>query len=996
MATVLQSILMVFAGISIEYGIKALREWNKSRHDNRLFCVLTFSSAWWSVCFGLLLVQKSEENAYICRCLGLIGTFAYLIAAVLLFIIWADIPRRIAVFLKSFVFMAMILYPFICRRSAIEFYATSFGYSYVTENDIWNVLYNVYSLGMAAIMLYMIIRMMNRRNKRRIRSLGYVMLGVLLCIGMGGILDTLLPMLGFPAIPGSTITQFFGTVIVYYALKYMDRMGQTIEGVGYQLFHTLKIPIMIYTDNHKLILMSDEAKQSMKLESKLGTFTQPDDIFLLDANPLDTVDEFATYPTKLRSNGQDCELEVGVLKDNYGDVSGYCVIAYDTSERMKFIEQLETERARADKANIAKTAFLANMSHEIRTPINTVLGMNEMIRRESDSNVVKGYSANIKNSGEALLSIINDILDFSKVEAGMMEIVESEYNLRDMLIRLIEMFSLKSSEKGLEFKTEIENDLPMILHGDEIRIRQVMMNLLSNAVKYTGNGSVTFIVRRVRTLDGSFRIHFAVRDTGIGIREKDRETLFDSFTRFENKRTKYIEGTGLGLSIVRKLAELMDAKLMVDSVYGQGSTFSFELNQDIVDATPIGDVSNLELFAGAQEEGYRESFTAPSASILVVDDNKMNREVIKGLLKKTLVRIDTADSGNACLEKAVDTKYDIILLDHMMPGMDGIETLKMFKAIPESDNASCGAKVVVLTANAIYGAREMYLTSGFDDYLSKPVESGKLEALIRKYLPAEKLEPAVEPERQDERAADDSNGDNTSEAGKSGDCRDSNYIKILETYGISCEKALEYCGSMELFAITAQTFVDTSEETVQKLKEFRDNNAVDDYRILIHAVKSNARTLGCESLFEYALSQENLCKEKNFMPVLADYDKPEECIRYLCEGLIKGLGLNGNLENMSTLYSSDMTDSDQNGGEASDGLPDEASKEQIAESLNQAIISLEDFDAEAAEAAFAGLLEMKPGKGIYDEINSALTKCRNYDYEGARILAADVLKNISR
>lgn len=386
-------------------------------------------------------------------------------------------------------------------------------------------------------------------------------------------------------------------------------------------------------------------------------------------------------------------------------------------------------KERAEAASKAKSDFLANMSHEIRTPINAILGNDELILRESKETDCLEYAKNIKSSSKALLALINDILDFSKIESGKLSIIPVEYNLATLVKESCNLIATRAENKGLELKTDIERAAPSVLLGDEIRIRQICSNLLTNAIKYTKSGSVTL---RVYTTIGEkdlINLIIEVQDTGVGISETNLKFLFDSFSRIDERLHRNIEGTGLGLAITKQLVELMDGTIQVESIVGRGSIFKVCLPQKIISAQPIGDFS---LNVQEEEPTYHENFHAPNARILVVDDVNMNLKVFAGLLKKTEVKIDSVLSGEECLKIVRENKYDLIFLDHMMPKMDGIETFRLMRSL---ENLNHDTPVIMLTANALEGAREQYLGEGFVDYLSKPVHGEQLEKMVLKYLP---------------------------------------------------------------------------------------------------------------------------------------------------------------------------------------------------------------------------------------------------------------------
>ena len=399
-------------------------------------------------------------------------------------------------------------------------------------------------------------------------------------------------------------------------------------------------------------------------------------------------------------------------------------------------EEAEKAKEIAQNANRSKSDFLANMSHEIRTPINAVLGMDEMILRDCEDSQILEYAEDIKRAGGMLLSLINDILDFSKIESGKMDIIPVDYDLGILLNETVEMVRPRANEKSLELVMEISPDTPTHLNGDEVRIRQIITNILTNAIKYTNKGKVTLTVSGKQLSEEKTELYVSVKDTGIGIRKEDIGHLFESFTRVEESRNRNIEGTGLGLSITMRLLNLMGSRLEVDSTYGEGSDFYFYLEQQRKDDKVVGeDIKKYCKKAKGIKGELSNEFYAPLARLLVVDDNKVNLKVFKGLLKNNNMQIDTAMSGKECLELMKENHYHIVFLDHLMPDMDGVETLNQAKMLKNSKSQD--AVMIVLTANAVAGAREKFLQEGFDDYLSKPISLPLLKEMILKYLPNE-------------------------------------------------------------------------------------------------------------------------------------------------------------------------------------------------------------------------------------------------------------------
>ena len=407
----------------------------------------------------------------------------------------------------------------------------------------------------------------------------------------------------------------------------------------------------------------------------------------------------------------------------------------DDTEQYDYMKKLREQRQIADDANKAKSQFLANMSHEIRTPINAILGMDEMIIRESREKEITEYADDIKSSGKALLTLINDILDFSKVEEGKMEIIPVQYDPGMLKNDIVNMIRERAVRKDLKFNVKFDENIPRLLRGDEIRIKQCAVNLLTNAVKYTNEGSVDLNIGFSKKDEDSITLDFSVRDTGVGIKPEDMNDLFSPFVRIDEMNNRSIEGTGLGLTITKRLLDLMGSELKVSSEYGKGSEFSFSVLQEVLNRETVGEYNRRSDTSGGAGHKYRELFHAPDAQVLVVDDIRMNLTVFTKLLKKTQMKIDTATSGPEAIKMAAEKTYDVIFVDHLMPGMDGIETLKHLKEQEGGDKPV----YVALTANAVSGAREMYMEAGFADYISKPVEGGRLETLIKSYLSPEKL-----------------------------------------------------------------------------------------------------------------------------------------------------------------------------------------------------------------------------------------------------------------
>jgi len=404
------------------------------------------------------------------------------------------------------------------------------------------------------------------------------------------------------------------------------------------------------------------------------------------------------------------------------------LLAATILESINDVYRIERERMMAIAEGESKSRFLANMSHEIRTPINSIIGMNEMILRENDDPVIAEYANNANRASHMLLSIINDILDFSKFNSGNLRIVENDYFVSSMIKDVVYPLKNLASDKKLEFDLDIDSSIPSVLRGDDVRIKQILNNLLSNAIKYTEKGSVTLSIKP-NLNDNDCSLVISVKDTGIGIKQQDIECLFDSFRRLELEKNRNIQGTGLGLNITKQLVDAMKGTIDVESVYGKGSCFTVVIPQQVVNSRPIGSFNNA---VEVKEDKKKSTLDLSGTKIMVVDDNKMNLMVIEALLKRTNVEIDTATSGDICMDYCRNKKYDLIFMDHMMPSPDGIETLHMLREDKYSANQD--TKVIVLTANVVDGIREEYIKEGFVDYLAKPVKADELERMLKEHI----------------------------------------------------------------------------------------------------------------------------------------------------------------------------------------------------------------------------------------------------------------------
>ena len=844
---------------ALYFSIRLKRRWDTRYPENRIFRHLCFSSAIWSLGFWGINISPTEDIAYYCRCFGMAGVFACFIFVQLLMARLSTLPKRMIRLYEYFAYSGILVYLALLSKDRVTYKMSNIGMTYSFNPGIVNNIYVIYSVMIAVNLGFTVVYTLKTTKYKHVRTLMYRLLLAEIMIASGMLLDTIFPLLGFPAIPGSTIGQFVGLVVIYDAMGFINTSRIDSTNMSKYVYSSMSSPILVFDDNRNLRILNDAGKaflgiddieEPIRIEDMFEV--DPDKVFGFEDNKED-IDTVCTY------NKIDCSLSVSKIHNDYNDMIGYIIIVSDLTERIQAYRQLEEATREATYANQAKTTFLANMSHEIRTPMNAIIGFSEMILRMDVAPEVRSNVENIRMSSQNLLAIINDILDITKIESGKMELVLENYYLKKMIDDVSVIISQQAQKKGLDFMMEIDPRVPGKLYGDKIRIRGVLINLLNNAVKYTKVGFVSFKLNVLELTDDNVKLEFVVSDSGVGIKEENISQIFKSFNRLEQKVHYGIEGSGLGLAISNAFINMMGGEITVQSTYGKGSVFTVILEQKVIDSAPMN--QDFILYSDNHEKlDVKEHLHIVDVEALVVDDNKINLKVAQGLLSSYGLKVDTTSSGAEAIEICKVKKYPLVFMDQMMPEVDGITAMKTIREVNPYYAPGGEGKIIVLTADAIRGARETLLKEGFDEYLGKPMNMEQLESLLVKFLSADRV---------------------TYTTGFwSGKVEETNafagaefeYLKSALPF-VDVRKGMEVCGN------TVKDYLDIIEITdtygkrhVEELEKYLENEDFENFTIKIHSMKSTLMSIGAVSLSNLAREQEMAGKEQRYSYILDSFD----------------------------------------------------------------------------------------------------------------------------
>ena len=762
---------------------------------------------------------------------------------------------------------------------------------------LYDIRYGLIATMLLLILIYTIYRFVKTPNKRERHNLFHLMMAQTF-------LEIMWLFSRFSDVPFDIVPIASSVAICVMTLSVMVGEFFTVTDQGRN---------WVFEHTNDVFLIADDAYGYLDANRYAKTlFPELRRYHKNEALPESVLHLFQADTDEVELDGHFYERRVATLYQNEKrkkKVAGYSLILVDVTKQLQLVQA-------AEEANEAKSAFLSNMSHEIRTPMNAIVGMTEIMLRTDVTKEQAEYLSNIKVSGDALLTIINDILDFSKIESGKMEIVEKDYAPLSMIRELDMMFLTRIGEKNIELLYDIDPDLPKMLHGDGLRVRQIIINMMNNAIKFTESGYVKLSMYVEEKTDADIVLSVRIRDTGSGIREEDQKKLFQSFSQVDSHRNHSKEGTGLGLAICRQLVEMMGGEIGVNSTYGEGSEFYFTIRQKIAEEVPVAEHTDRK-----EKETYDSlNFKAPEAKLLLVDDNKMNLKVAIGLLAPLQMQIDTAENGKQALEMLEAKAYDLVFMDHMMPIMDGVEATRRIREKEEATGAH--QTIIALTADAMSGAKEEFMAAGMDDFVAKPIEIKDICSKLRKYLPQEKIvtteECLVVAEETDD---------------------------LPQIEGLDVEAGVHYSGSRALFFHLLGDYYKLIDTKTKKIKQCLADGMIRDFTIEVHALKNTSRMIGAIELSERFEELETLGNANDG--------------KALEEKVPEVLELYAGYKSVLSPY-----------GAVDEASLQETSKDELCRILTQMADAMDGFDLDGVDAAMAELEQYHMPEALSDDMDA--------------------------